>query len=130
MVEIKITVNLTEEDGFRKLTSNSKHKNNYFYSYKYSKNENGGFFLFFFCLFTLVLIMIRRKKQEKLFRSVCLIYLQFLKTVKLLNSIAGQNITNFLFGCFEHVWPLPSKMTMPTCRNFDVYLHAKNELHP
>ena len=23
------------------------------------------------------------------------------------------------------VWPLTSKMIMPTCRNFDVYLHAK-----
>ena len=33
------------------------------------------------------------------------------------------------FGCFEHVWSLPSKTIMPTCRNFDVYLHAKNELH-
>ena len=28
-----------------------------------------------------------------------------------------------------HVWPLPSKTIMPPCRNFDVYLHAKNELH-
>ena len=23
------------------------------------------------------------------------------------------------------VWPLPSKAIMPTCRNFDIYLHAK-----
>ena len=34
------------------------------------------------------------------------------------------------FGHFAHVWPLPSKMKMPTCRIFDVYLHAKNELQP
>ena len=26
------------------------------------------------------------------------------------------------FGHFGHVWPLPSKMIMPSCRNFDVYL--------
>ena len=41
-----------------------------------------------------------------------------------------KNITNFLFlGYFEHVCLLPTK-TMSTCRNFDVYLHAKNELQP
>ena len=40
--------NLTEEDGFRKLTSNSNHKNSYFYSYKYLKNKTGSFFLIFF----------------------------------------------------------------------------------
>ena len=34
------------------------------------------------------------------------------------------------FGYFEHAWLLPSKMIMPTFRSFDVYLHAKNELHP
>ena len=33
------------------------------------------------------------------------------------------------FRYFGHVWSLPSKTIMPTCRNFDVYLHAKNELH-
>ena len=33
------------------------------------------------------------------------------------------------FMHFGHIWPLPSKMIMPTCRNFNVYLHAKNELH-
>ena len=27
-----------------------------------------------------------------------------------------------------NVWPLQSKMIMATCRNFDVYLHSKNEL--
>ena len=42
-------------------------------------------------LFALVLIKIRRKKQEKLFWFVCLIYLLFPKTVKLLNSIASHN---------------------------------------
>ena len=42
-------------------------------------------------LFVLVLIQIGRKKQEQLFWSVCLIYLLFLKTVKLLNSIASLN---------------------------------------
>ena len=42
-------------------------------------------------LFALVLINIRRKIQEKLFWSVCLIYLLFLKTVKLLNYIASHN---------------------------------------
>ena len=42
-------------------------------------------------LFALVLIKTRRKKQEQLFWSVCLIYLLFLKTVKLLNSIASHN---------------------------------------
>ena len=36
------------------------------------------------------LFKIRRKKQEKLFWSVCL-YLLFLKTVKFLNSIASYN---------------------------------------
>ena len=41
-------------------------------------------------LFALVLIKIRRKKQEKLFWSVCL-YLLFLETVKFLNSIASYN---------------------------------------
>ena len=41
-------------------------------------------------LFSLVLIKIRRKKQEKLFWSVCL-YLLFLKTVKFLISIASLN---------------------------------------
>ena len=71
-------------------SSNSNHKNSYFYSYKYLKNKNGSFFLIF-SLFALVLIKIRRKKQEKLFWSVCLIYLLFLKTVKLLNSIASHN---------------------------------------
>ena len=48
-------------------------------------------FSYFVCLFALVLIMIRGKKQEKLFRSVCLVYLVSLTTVKLLNSIASQN---------------------------------------
>ena len=42
-------------------------------------------------LFALVLIKIRIKKQEKLFWSVCLIYLLFIKTVKLLNFIASHN---------------------------------------
>ena len=42
-------------------------------------------------LFALVLINIRRKIQEKLFWSVCFIYLLFLKTVTLLNSIASHN---------------------------------------
>ena len=41
-------------------------------------------------LFALVLIKITRKKQEKLFWSLCL-YLLFLKTVKFLNSIASHN---------------------------------------
>ena len=64
-------------------SSNSNHKNSYFYSYKYLKNKNGSFFLIF-SLFALVLIKIRRKKQEKLFWSVCLIYLLFLKSLKLI----------------------------------------------
>ena len=118
-------------------------------------------------LFALVLIKIRRKKQEKWFWSVCLIYLLFLKAVKFLNSIASHNKqkqlsnrhdcthvkylnvlynnrrkkccnTFFLiyckilptsyFGYFGHVWPLASKMILPTCRNFDVYLDAKNSI--
>ena len=29
------------------------------------------------------------------------------------------------FGYFGHVWPLPSKTIMPTCRKFDIYLHVK-----
>ena len=33
------------------------------------------------------------------------------------------------FVYFGHFWLLPSKILIPTCRNFDVYLHAKNELH-
>ena len=33
------------------------------------------------------------------------------------------------FGYFGHVWSLSSKTIMPTCRNIDVYLHAKNEIH-
>ena len=41
-------------------------------------------FSYFFSLFALVLITIRRKKQEKLFWSVCLIYLLFLKSLKLI----------------------------------------------
>ena len=41
-------------------------------------------------LFAVDLFKIRRKKQEKLFWSVCL-YLLFLKTVKFLNSIASHN---------------------------------------
>ena len=32
------------------------------------------------------------------------------------------------FGYFRHIWPLPSKTISPTWRNFDVHLHAKNEL--
>ena len=32
------------------------------------------------------------------------------------------------FGYFAHVWPLPSKAIMPTCRTCFVYPHAKNEL--
>ena len=31
-------------------------------------------------------------------------------------------------GYFEHVWhvwPFPSKIAMPVCRNFNVYLHTK-----
>ena len=38
--KIKITANLTEEDGFRKLATISNHKNSYFYSCKYLKNHN------------------------------------------------------------------------------------------
>ena len=34
------------------------------------------------------------------------------------------------FEYFGHTWLLPSKTIMPTCRNFGIYLHAKNELHP
>ena len=29
------------------------------------------------------------------------------------------------FGYFGHIWLLPSKKIVPTCRNFDAYLHAK-----
>ena len=32
-------------------------------------------------------------------------------------------------GYFGHVWSLPSIRIIPTCTNFDVYLHKKNELH-
>ena len=39
-------------------------------------------------------------------------------------------LLNSYFGYFEHVWPLSSKTVIPTCRNFDVYLHVKNELNP
>ena len=34
------------------------------------------------------------------------------------------------FRYFEHIWLLRSRTKMPTCRNWNVYLHAKNELHP
>ena len=34
------------------------------------------------------------------------------------------------FEFFDHVWLLSAKAIIPTCRNFGVYLHAKNELHP
>ena len=40
-----------------------------------------------------------------------------------------KNFTSFLFWVLGHVWLLPSKMIMPTCRSFDIYLHVKNELH-
>ena len=40
-----------------------------------------------------------------------------------------KNITNILNWVLEHIWALPSKTILQTCRNFDVYLHAKNELH-
>ena len=43
--------------------------------------------------------------------------------------VCCKNIMNFLFWYFEHVWLLPLKTIMRTCRSFDVYLHAKNELH-
>ena len=33
------------------------------------------------------------------------------------------------FWYFLHIWQLPSKTIIPTCTNFDIYLHAKNELH-
>ena len=44
-------------------------------------------FSYFFLYFALVLIKIRRKTQEKMFWYACLIYLLFVQTVKLLNSI-------------------------------------------
>ena len=33
------------------------------------------------------------------------------------------------FGYFRHLWPLLSKRIITTCRKFDVYQHAKNDLH-
>ena len=47
-VEIKIIANLTEEDGVRKLTSISNHKNSYWYSYKYLKKQKWQLVLIFF----------------------------------------------------------------------------------
>ena len=38
-------------------------------------------------------------------------------------------ITNFLFWILWTCLAFPSKTIMPTFRNFDVYLHAKKELH-
>ena len=38
-------------------------------------------------------------------------------------------LTTSYFRYLGHIWPLPSKTIMPTCRNFDVYLHGKNQLH-
>ena len=35
----------------------------------------------------------------------------------------------FYFRYFGHAYPFPSKTIMPNCRNFDIFLHAKNELH-
>ena len=29
------------------------------------------------------------------------------------------------FGYFGHIRPLPSKKIIPTCTNFDAYLHVK-----
>ena len=52
-----------------------------------SQKEKVKFFLIF-CLFGLVLIIIKRKK-EKLFRFVYLVYLPFLKSERLLDSIAS-----------------------------------------
>ena len=37
-------------------------------------------------------------------------------------------LTSYL-GYSGQVWPLASKPTITTCRSFDVYLHAENELH-
>ena len=52
------------------------------------------------------------------------------ETVLILFSyFIARSIPTSYFGYFEHVWLLPSKI-MPTCRNFDVYLQAKNELCP
>ena len=69
----------------------TNHKNSYFYSYKYLKNKNDSFFLLFlFSCFSFNHNQ-KQKKQETLFWSVFLVYLLFLKTRKLLNSIAGHN---------------------------------------
>ena len=78
-IKIKITANLTEEDGFRKLATISNHKNSYFYSCKYLKNHNWQLFLVFF-LFAFSFNYIQKEKQEKLLWSVGLVYLLFLKT--------------------------------------------------
>ena len=54
-------------------------------------------------------------------------------SIKYLNDLhhnrTQKELQTFYFGYFGHVWLLPSKMIKPSCRNFDVYLHAKNELH-
>ena len=39
-------------------------------------------------------------------------------------------ITKEVLWVLGNVWPLPSKTIMPPCRNFNVYLHGKSELHP
>ena len=37
--------------------------------------------------------------------------------------------TFFLISVLWHVWSPPSNILIPTCWNFDLYLHVKNELH-
>ena len=52
------------------------------------------------------------------------------RTQKQLKHFAKILPTSY-FGYFRHIWPLPSKKKkkkIPTCRNFDVHLHTKNEL--
>ena len=49
------------------------------------------------------------------------------------NTFFQKDITKIIyptsdFGYFGHAWPLPSKKIMPICKNFYVYLHAKNQL--
>ena len=40
-----------------------------------------------------------------------------------------KNITNFLFWVFWTCMATSSKRIIPTCRDFDVYLHVKNDHH-
>ena len=61
--------------------------------------------------------------QKQLWHSFLIIYI-YIYNIYIYIYIAKIPSTSY-FGYFGHFRPLPSKNIIPTCRNFDAYLHAK-----